>query len=363
MKKNKRDDFTSKDKEILAKAVNYRCSNPDCQVLTTTAKSNDHNNITNIGQAAHITAASKGGPRYDESLSPKDRASISNGIWLCSNCASLIDREPEKYTVELLKEWKEKSCEDTRSNLGKKQNPENQNKLEKIDLILDYVKSISDDGTYVTYKKIDKKRIDEFIINFHKCQKKPLINCIIPFCQEMIKTFESADTIDMVEKKYAIKAWQEKMDKIQETTSSLLGFILDDTFGEYYNFFMESHINQNNLTDLIHEALEYSLIPSSGFNRTKIDVWRYSPNFFEAPIYLEEDEIKILLNDTKLEKKEYLGFGANWRDLGDILDNRLKNKTLAAICCKIVMNNLHNKLNSEEISDLFFRHKWHIGLG
>lgn len=256
MKKNKRDDFTSKDKEILAKAVNYRCSNPDCQVLTTTAKSNDHNNITNIGQAAHITAASKGGPRYDESLSPKDRASISNGIWLCSNCASLIDREPEKYTGELLKEWKEKSCEDTRSNLGKKQNPENQNKLEKIDLILDYVKSTSDDGTYVTFKKIDKKRIEEFIINFHKCQKKPLINCIIPFCQERIKTFELADTIDMVEKKYAIKAWQEKMDKIQETTSSLLEFILDDTFMEHYHFFMGSHINQDNLTDLVHEALE-----------------------------------------------------------------------------------------------------------
>ncbi|WP_133253113.1 MULTISPECIES: hypothetical protein [Haemophilus] len=362
MKKNKRDDFTSKDKEILAKAVNYRCSNPDCQVLTTTAKSNDHNNITNIGQAAHITAASKGGPRYDESLSPKDRASISNGIWLCSNCASLIDREPDKYTAELLKEWKEKSCEDTRSNLGKKQNPENQNKLEKIDLILDYVKSISDDGTYVTFKKIDKKRIDEFIINFHKCQKKPLINCIIPFCQECIKTFELADTIDMVEKKYAIKAWQEKMDKIQETTSSLLGFILDDTFREHYHFFMGSHINKNNLADLVHEALEYSLIPSSSSDKTKINVWRTTPDYIQAPIYLEKDEIKILLNDTKLEKIEYLGFGANWRDLGDILDNRLKNKTLAAICCTIIIKNLHNKLNSEEISDLFFRYQWHIGL-
>jgi hypothetical protein len=362
MKKNKRDDFTSKDKEILAKAVNYRCSNPDCQVLTTTAKSNDHNNITNIGQAAHITAASKGGPRYDESLSPKDRASISNGIWLCSNCASLIDREPDKYTAKLLKEWKEKSCEDTRSNLGKKQNPENQNKLEKIDLILDYVKSISDDGTYVTFKKIDKKRIDEFIINFHKCQKKPLINCIIPFCQECIKTFELADTIDMVEKKYAIKAWQEKMDKIQETTSSLLGFILDDTFREHYHFFMGSHINKNNLADLVHEALEYSLIPSSSSDKTKINVWRTTPDYIQAPIYLEKDEIKILLNDTKLEKIEYLGFGANWRDLGDILDNRLKNKTLAAICCTIIIKNLHNKLNSEEISDLFFRYQWHIGL-
>lgn len=274
----------------------------------------------------------------------------------------MIDREPDKYTAELLKEWKEKSCEDTRSNLGKKQNPENQNKLEKIDLILDYVKSISDDGTYVTFKKIDKKRIDEFIINFHKCQKKPLINCIIPFCQECIKTFELADTIDMVEKKYAIKAWQEKMDKIQETTSSLLGFILDDTFREHYHFFMGSHINKNNLADLVHEALEYSLIPSSSSDKTKINVWRTTPDYIQAPIYLEKDEIKILLNDTKLEKIEYLGFGANWRDLGDILDNRLKNKTLAAICCTIIIKNLHNKLNSEEISDLFFRYQWHIGL-
>ena len=168
MGKKIRDDFTSNDKDILAKAAKLKCSNPDCRILTISAKSDDHNKITNIGVAAHITAASKGGPRYDKSLSSKDRASISNGIWLCSNCATLIDREPQKYTVELLKKWKEERCKETRDELGKEEIPENQNKLEKIDLILDYVKSISDDGTYVTYKNIDKKRIDEFIINVKK---------------------------------------------------------------------------------------------------------------------------------------------------------------------------------------------------
>jgi hypothetical protein len=51
----------------------------------------------NIGVAAHITAASVGGPRYDASLKPKQRAAIENGIWLCQNCGTMIDRDPICY--------------------------------------------------------------------------------------------------------------------------------------------------------------------------------------------------------------------------------------------------------------------------
>ena len=103
--KSNRDNFSTTVKDILAKRVGYVCSNPNCKKHTI-APNFEEDKITNIGEAAHITAAAFGGPRYDESLSPSERKSINNGIWLCSNCATLIDRDELIYTVDLLKKWK-----------------------------------------------------------------------------------------------------------------------------------------------------------------------------------------------------------------------------------------------------------------
>lgn len=100
-----RDDFSSTTKVILAKRVGYICSNPNCRKHTIGPNS-DPNKAINIGIAAHITAASPGGARYDENLLPSERQSIENGIWLCSNCASLIDRDETTFTVELITDWK-----------------------------------------------------------------------------------------------------------------------------------------------------------------------------------------------------------------------------------------------------------------
>ncbi|WP_143596427.1 hypothetical protein [Tistlia consotensis] len=60
-----------------------------------------------VGVAAHICAASSGGPRYDPNQTPKERASISNAIWLCATCASLVDKnQGVGYSVEDLNRWK-----------------------------------------------------------------------------------------------------------------------------------------------------------------------------------------------------------------------------------------------------------------
>lgn len=58
------------------------------------------------GDAAHIIAASPNGPQYDPSMSPMERSSIENGIWLCVVCARKIDHDQGAYPVELLREWK-----------------------------------------------------------------------------------------------------------------------------------------------------------------------------------------------------------------------------------------------------------------
>ncbi len=100
-----RDDFTDHTKEMLARRVGYRCSNPGCRKLTSGPQV-DPTKALNIGVAAHIAAASPGGKRYDSTMSPKERKSINNGIWLCQNCAKLVDNDEHRYPTSLLLGWK-----------------------------------------------------------------------------------------------------------------------------------------------------------------------------------------------------------------------------------------------------------------
>ncbi len=100
-----RDDFSKQTLDVLAKRVGVRCSNPSCRKLTTGPRAESHH-IINIGVGAHITAASAGGPRFEPCLASEQRQSPENGIWLCQNCAKLIDNDSSRFTIEVLKKWK-----------------------------------------------------------------------------------------------------------------------------------------------------------------------------------------------------------------------------------------------------------------
>ena len=98
-------DFTLKTKETLAKRAGQACSNPDCTRPTSGPHTEDDKAI-NLGEAAHIKAARKDQARYDSTMSDEKRSDISNGIWLCRECARKIDLNEKKYPVELLIRWK-----------------------------------------------------------------------------------------------------------------------------------------------------------------------------------------------------------------------------------------------------------------
>ncbi|HRF25278.1 MAG TPA: hypothetical protein PLR98_13980, partial [Chitinophagaceae bacterium] len=51
-------------------------------------------------------------------MTPEQRSSISNGIWLCSNCAKLIDTDVNKYSANILKTWKQNAEDETRKKLN-----------------------------------------------------------------------------------------------------------------------------------------------------------------------------------------------------------------------------------------------------
>lgn len=103
--KKRRDEFAPSVKKTLAERVAYFCSNPECLKLTAGPHSDKTKSLT-TGHAAHIHAAAPGGPRYDESQTPEERKSITNGIWMCRECGDIVDKDHAAYTAEQLRQWK-----------------------------------------------------------------------------------------------------------------------------------------------------------------------------------------------------------------------------------------------------------------
>ncbi len=100
-----RDGFPRPVVEALAKRAAYRCSGPTCR-RPTSGPDESNSGVINIGVAAHIAAASLGGPRFDWRMSTAQRKSIENGIWLCQSCAKLVDSDTSQFTVAVLAQWK-----------------------------------------------------------------------------------------------------------------------------------------------------------------------------------------------------------------------------------------------------------------
>jgi hypothetical protein len=79
------------------------CNKPQChRNLFSDLSSADYN----IGEVAHVIAASVKGPRASEKISAEDKAAYDNLILLCPSCHTEIDKAPELFPVELVRSWK-----------------------------------------------------------------------------------------------------------------------------------------------------------------------------------------------------------------------------------------------------------------
>lgn len=114
------DDFTMKTKRLLAYRVGHLCSNPKCRAATS-GPCLAPDKIVTAGDAAHITAASLDGPRFDPSLTSEQRRGYDNGIWLCVHHARVVDQDDSRHTVELLRKWKSEAEDHARKALGRPQ--------------------------------------------------------------------------------------------------------------------------------------------------------------------------------------------------------------------------------------------------
>lgn len=100
-----RDEFSKKVRESLAHRAGVQCSNPGCCRATSGPAEHPKRSLS-IGVAAHINAASPGGPRYDPVQTRETRTSLDNAIWLCQSCAKLIDIDRDRFHPALLRQWR-----------------------------------------------------------------------------------------------------------------------------------------------------------------------------------------------------------------------------------------------------------------
>lgn len=113
------------------------CAFPECKkILVIDETSTDDPSV--IGEAAHIVAKKKNGPRGKSPLTPEQRDKYDNLILLCSVHHKIIDDQDNEYTIEKLHQFKDAH-----------------EKWVKDNLIVDN-KKIKDDELYATY-------IEEFI--------------------------------------------------------------------------------------------------------------------------------------------------------------------------------------------------------
>lgn len=113
-----RDEFPSSVKGKLAARVGYLCSRPECRASTSGPQLSEEKAV-NVGVASHIAGAAPLGPRYDPAMTSAQRKAISNGIWLCQNCAKIIDNDERHYPIETLRNWRKQAEKHAHQQIGK----------------------------------------------------------------------------------------------------------------------------------------------------------------------------------------------------------------------------------------------------
>lgn len=107
MTSDARENFSSPTKRTIALRSGYRCAHPECDGRTTIGPAKEPDKHEDTGKACHIFAASKRGPRGQGNLKPAELASVTNGIWLCSEHADQVDTNDGKdYPPPVLLGWK-----------------------------------------------------------------------------------------------------------------------------------------------------------------------------------------------------------------------------------------------------------------
>jgi hypothetical protein len=101
-------EFSSATVRLLAERSAMICNNPRCATVTVGPSDAKGDLSLKLGEAAHIKAKrKKNGARFDKNMNDEQRADVSNGIWLCASCHTMVDKNNgADFTVTQLRSWK-----------------------------------------------------------------------------------------------------------------------------------------------------------------------------------------------------------------------------------------------------------------
>lgn len=98
--------FPPKVVEQLAYSSAYICNYPKCNTLTVGPTLSNQHLANKIGEAAHMEGEKENSARHNK-LNQAMAQDISNGIWLCANCHTMIDKNGgADFPLHELKKWK-----------------------------------------------------------------------------------------------------------------------------------------------------------------------------------------------------------------------------------------------------------------
>lgn len=95
----------AQEKVLVARSGN-RCAYPSCGVELVVEAHHQDDRPKAVGKVAHIAAASAGGPRFDPDMTPQQRGSARNLIYLCGTHHDAIDSQLALHTRAFLVEAK-----------------------------------------------------------------------------------------------------------------------------------------------------------------------------------------------------------------------------------------------------------------
>ena len=101
-----RRNYTQKTTRVLDIQSLNQCAFPDC-TNTLVEPGTDRSDPVVTAHRCHIHAINPGGPRRIEGLTDEYLNSADNLILLCPYHHSIVDGQPETYTAEILKQWKQ----------------------------------------------------------------------------------------------------------------------------------------------------------------------------------------------------------------------------------------------------------------
>jgi len=99
--------ITTKELKALLQKSGNRCAFPECGELLLYTDKENIDEKTILSNIAHIVAQSEDGPRGKYPLPITERDNESNLLLLCERHHKIIDDQPQRYTVERLRQFKE----------------------------------------------------------------------------------------------------------------------------------------------------------------------------------------------------------------------------------------------------------------